>query len=61
MQQALTKATEDIDIETYQKQYQQQNLRSVEECYYHKLLVTSIDKPEGVLSNIGRWSSARVE
>ena len=61
IQQALRQITEDIDVEAYQKQYQKHKLRSAEECFYHKLIVSSMDKPEGILSNIGRWSSARVQ
>ena len=45
-----------IDVEAYRAQYPHTRLRSAEECFYHKLLVESFEKPEVVLKNVARWS-----
>ena len=60
MQEAVTRKIGDLDFQAYSKKFKQDNLRSEEECFYHKLLVDSLEKPQGVLKNVGRWSSPRL-
>jgi asparagine synthase (glutamine-hydrolysing) len=60
MQAAIKRTIGNLDFYAYSDRYKQDNLRSIEECFYHKLLVESLDKPEGILENVGRWSSTRL-
>jgi hypothetical protein len=60
MQAAIKRTIGNLDFYAYSDRYKQDNLRSIEECFYHKLLVESLDKPEGILENVGRWSSPRL-
>ncbi|MCB0196558.1 MAG: asparagine synthetase B, partial [Anaerolineae bacterium] len=45
-----------LDVEAYRARYPDTKLRSVEECFYHKLLVDGFEKPEVVLKNVARWA-----
>ncbi len=40
----------------YSASHRDDNLRSAEECYYHRLLVDAYESPDLILANIGRWS-----
>lgn len=40
----------------YGRKYPEMQLRSPEECYYHRVLLDVFEAPDIVLSNIGRWS-----
>lgn len=55
LDETIRSAAEDIDYKKYSSQYPEDYLRSVEECFYHKLLIDSYEKPHVVLKNIGRW------
>jgi asparagine synthase (glutamine-hydrolysing) len=44
-----------LDVATYAARHPDQELRSREECVYHKVLVEQLDRPEAVLANVGRW------
>jgi asparagine synthase (glutamine-hydrolysing) len=55
LKQVLHEEAADIDFESYAAQYPEDRLRSVEECYYHKLLCNAYSKPHNVLKNVGRW------
>lgn len=52
----LQEAAAGIDPVSYAEQFPEDNLRSVEECFYHKLLVESYSRPQPVLQNVGRWA-----
>jgi asparagine synthase (glutamine-hydrolysing) len=51
----IKQSATDIDPVAYAKRYPNDRLRSREECFYHKLLVDSFQRPERVLKNVGRW------
>ncbi len=55
LDEAIRSAAGDIDYRLYSSKYSEDNLRSVEECFYHKLLVNSYENPHVVLKNVGRW------
>lgn len=59
LQNLIQSAAEDIDPVAYAAQYPQDQLRSAEECFYHKLLVDGFEKPQAVLSNVGRWAQTQ--
>lgn len=40
----------------YQRQHAECQLRSAEECIYHKILLEAYPQPEQVLNNVARWS-----
>lgn len=47
----------DEEAHTYRYQtHPEANLRSVEECYYHRLFLDVFSHPELMLSNVGRWA-----
>jgi asparagine synthase (glutamine-hydrolysing) len=54
--QVLDRATADIDYEAYIRKYPLVELRSVEECHYHRLLCAAFDQPEAVVQNVARWA-----
>lgn len=45
-----------IDVPAYRQAHAQDQLRSAEECFYHKLLTENFQQPRLVLDNVGRWS-----
>ncbi len=40
----------------HRSRHPEANLRSTEECYYHKLFMEVFEHPEAILSNMGRWA-----
>ena len=56
LQELVESATADIDYRTYAAQHPEDGLRSVEECFYHKLLCEGYDQPQAVLRNVARWA-----
>ena len=42
--------------DAYRARWPQVRLRSAEECSYHRLLASSLEHPEPVLSNVARWT-----
>lgn len=55
LESALHAMLSGINAATYAAQYAHDQLRSPEECLYHKLLVDSFEKSHIVLENVGRW------
>lgn len=53
--QVLDSAAAGIDTEDYRTRFEADDLRSKEECFYHRLLMEQFDKPQAVLANVGRW------
>ena len=56
LESILHTATEGLDVGGYAAAYPQDDLRSTEECLYHKMLVESFTHPVPVLQNVARWS-----
>jgi asparagine synthase (glutamine-hydrolysing) len=54
----IRSAAAGIDPVAYQERYPEDHLRSVEECFYHKLMVEAFKKPHVILKNVGRWQAA---
>ncbi len=44
------------EAEQYKIQHPESELRSPEECMYHKLLLDAYPQPKQILANVGRWS-----
>ena len=59
LEEALQPATSALDGEAYARTHGRDGLRSAEECFYHKLLVDSFERPDVVLRNVGRWGGAQ--
>ena len=55
LEEAVQSISTSIDFVTYATQYSNDHLRSVEECFYHKLLVNAFGSPQVILNNVGRW------
>jgi asparagine synthase (glutamine-hydrolysing) len=49
------------EAEAYAANHDEWQLRSREECVYHKLLLEAFDDPEPVLANTGRWAERPFE
>ncbi len=49
-------ATATMDVDAYRANHAADHLRSAEECYYHRLLTESFDRPRLILDNVARWS-----
>ncbi len=60
LDEVIARATADLDVEAYRAQYPDDRLKSAEECFYHKLLVEQLDRPQPVLDNVARWTFGRV-
>ena len=56
LENVLGRATEGMDPVAYADQFPEDNLRSPEECYYHKLLRDVFTNPKIVLQNVARWA-----
>ncbi len=56
LDQLIQEETRGIDSEAYINKHQRDRLRSAEECYYHRILVSECEAPEPVLKNVGRWT-----
>ena len=56
LENALARATEGMDLAAYADKFQEDNLRSPEECFYHKLLRDVFPNPKIVLQNVARWA-----
>ena len=55
MPEVLGRAAAGIDTDAYQSRFQADRLRSNEECFYHSLLMAQFERPQAILSNVGRW------
>jgi asparagine synthase (glutamine-hydrolysing) len=53
---ALKEAMTDEEAVEYQARHSDSALRSREECHYHRLFMDVYDRPEPILSNVGRWA-----
>ncbi|MDQ3304649.1 MAG: asparagine synthase B [Actinomycetota bacterium] len=60
----LASVTEEMggetDVRAYRQRYPQAELRSAEECLYHRLLCEAFADPEPVLATVARWSRHRL-
>jgi asparagine synthase (glutamine-hydrolysing) len=56
LEHTLQSATQGIDFQAYTARYPDDQLRSAEECFYHKLLLESFARPGVVLKNVARWA-----
>lgn len=46
----------DSEALVYRRSFPNENLRSSEECYYHRLFMEVFDNPEIIVENVARWS-----
>ncbi|MDQ7782399.1 MAG: asparagine synthase B [Desulfomonilaceae bacterium] len=53
---ALSKVMNDQEAARYQRLHAKWNLRSPEECHYHRLFMEVFDNPDPILANVGRWA-----
>ena len=56
LQEVLQGAAADIDPQGYAAQYPEDELRSTEECFYHRLLCQVFERPHLVRQNVARWA-----
>ena len=54
--QAIEAKFSPAEAQRHREQYPEVDLRSTEECYYHKLFMDVFDHPEAIMKNIGRWA-----
>jgi len=52
----LTDVMEKTEIKNYRRRFPETELRSGEECHYHRILMEVFESPDFVFSNTGRWS-----
>ncbi|HSQ84802.1 MAG TPA: asparagine synthase-related protein [Desulfobacterales bacterium] len=52
----LTDVMGKTEIKNYRHRFPETELRSGEECHYHRILMEVFESPEFVFSNTGRWS-----
>lgn len=58
--QVLSALMTEEEADEYRLLYPDTLLRSAEECHYHRLLVSSYERPEPVLANVARWAGDRI-
>ena len=46
----------EAEAAAHQRRYSEAQLRSAEECYYHKVFMEVFDNPQNILPNVGRWA-----
>jgi asparagine synthase (glutamine-hydrolysing) len=56
LNRTLAEAMSPDEAAEYQAKYPDMGLRSAEECFYHRIFMDVFDKPEPILSNVGRWA-----
>ncbi len=56
----LSAAMSEEEAANYRLQFPGVVLRSAEECYYHRILVSAYEHPEPVLANVARWAEYRM-
>lgn len=54
--EAMRSVMSDKDAAAYRAAHPEVELRSPEECHYHRLFMEVFEKPERILSNVGRWA-----
>jgi asparagine synthase (glutamine-hydrolysing) len=52
----LTDVMGRTEIKNYRRRFPETELRSGEECHYHRILMEVFESPDFVYSNTGRWS-----
>jgi asparagine synthase (glutamine-hydrolysing) len=52
----LTDIMGKTEIKNYRRRFPETELRSGEECHYHRILMDVFESPDFVFSNTGRWS-----
>jgi asparagine synthase (glutamine-hydrolysing) len=58
---ALQTVTAGLDAPAYQAAHPDVELRSLEECYYHSLLVDAFEQPQVIVDNVARWTANRLQ
>lgn len=56
LEELIRSATAGFDTPAYVGGNRQDRIRSAEEAFYHRLLVSVFDSPRPILDNVGRWS-----
>ncbi len=56
LNRTLAEAMSADEAAEYQAKHPDMGLRSAEECFYHRIFMDVFDKPEPILSNVGRWA-----
>lgn len=56
----LAEIMSEAEVQAYRQQYPETQLRSAEECYYHRLFMEAFDNPAPILANVGRWAERPV-
>ena len=56
LEEVLQGAAGVVDSRAYAAQYPEDELRTVEECFYHKLLGEVFERPHLVRQNVARWA-----
>jgi asparagine synthase (glutamine-hydrolysing) len=59
LDQLITEVVDTTDWQSYQRMHERDRLRSAEECHYHRMLVASLERPDPVLRNVGRWTGGQ--
>ena len=55
LQAVMSGVMTEKEKDSYRKKWSGVNLRSSEECHYHRLFMDAYEKPFPVLKNVGRW------
>lgn len=53
---ALKASIVHFDADQYASAFPDANLRSAEECIYHRTFIEAFEHPELLLPNVGRWA-----
>ncbi len=56
IEQTIEERFNPVEAQKHRTKYPETDLRSTEECYYHKLFMDVFEHPEAILNNIGRWA-----
>lgn len=56
LENVLTGVSEKSEKETYRERYPEAQLRSAEECHYHRLFMEVFEQSELLQSNVARWA-----
>jgi len=56
LDEAFSNAMSEQEAKAYMAEHRDAGLRCAEECFYHKIFMEVFDRPEPILSNVGRWA-----
>jgi asparagine synthase (glutamine-hydrolysing) len=54
--ESLSNAMTEQEAIEYKAKFPETALRSAEECYYHRIFMEVFERPERILTNVGRWA-----